>query len=53
MNSRNVDWMYYIGDKTIEKVTSIKDLGVTFKYNLHFSHPVNNIVKKDFKFTDL
>ena len=46
LRSRNIDWVYFINDQCIEKVSSIKDLGVTFTYNLNFSTHINNIVKK-------
>ncbi len=49
LRSNNIDWTYYIGDAIIEKVSSIKDLGVAFTHNLNFSTHINNITKKSFQ----
>jgi len=46
---RNINWIYTINDEIVQKVTSIKDLGVTFTYNLNFTPHINNIVKKSFQ----
>ena len=47
--SRNIDFVYRINDTIIECVTSIKDLGVTFTYNLNFSAHISNVTKKSFQ----
>ena len=49
LKSRNIDFIYSFGNDVIEKVSTIKDLGVTFAYNLKFSLHVSNITKKSFQ----
>ena len=49
LKARNIDWVYTIQNEIVKKVTSIKDLGVTFTYNMNFTLHINNIVKKSFQ----
>ena len=49
LKSRNIDYVYRINDKIIKRVTSIKDLGVTFTHNLNFSVHISNVTKKSFQ----
>ena len=49
LKSRNIDFIYSFGNDVIEKVSTIKDLGVTFAYNLNFSLHISNITKKSFQ----
>ena len=49
LRANNIDFSYFLSNDVIEKVSSIKDLGVTFTYNLNFSQHINNIIKKSFQ----
>ena len=46
LKSRNIDFVYHINESIVERVTLIKDLGVTFTYNLNFSVHISNVTKK-------